>query len=64
MSITTVRLQPEVEELLEQMARKRDRSKNWLINQAVAEYASQHSADLAPQGGAGLGEKRVFSFQI
>ncbi|HKK18967.1 MAG TPA: ribbon-helix-helix protein, CopG family [Opitutales bacterium] len=41
MSITTVRLQPEVEELLEQMVRKRDRSKNWLINQAVAEYASR-----------------------
>jgi len=41
MSITTVRLQPETEKLLDQMVQKKDRSKNWLINQAVAEYASR-----------------------
>lgn len=38
MSVTTVRLPPEVEKSLENMARKLDRSKSWLINQALAEY--------------------------
>jgi predicted transcriptional regulator len=38
MSVTTVRLQPEVESGLEAMADKLSRSKSWLINQALREY--------------------------
>ena len=38
MSVTTVRLQPEVESGLEVMADKLHRSKSWLINQALREY--------------------------
>jgi predicted transcriptional regulator len=38
MSVTTVRLQPEVEENLNAMADRLQRSKSWLINQAVSEF--------------------------
>lgn len=38
MSVTTVRLKPEVEEGLENMADDLQRSKSWLINQAVLEF--------------------------
>lgn len=38
MSITSVRLQPEVEQGLEAMAASQERSKSWLINQALKEY--------------------------
>ena len=38
MSVTTVRLQPEVESGLEAMADKLHRSKSWLINQALREF--------------------------
>ena len=38
MSVTTVRLQPEVEENLNAMASKLQRSKSWLINQALSEF--------------------------
>ena len=38
MSVTTVRLQPELEESLGVMAEKTHRSKSWLINQALREF--------------------------
>lgn len=38
MSVTTVRLQPEVEESLEVMSGKLHRTKSWLINQALREF--------------------------
>lgn len=38
MSVTTVRLQPELEESLGVMAEKLHRSKSWLINQALREF--------------------------
>lgn len=38
MSVTTVRLQPELEENLGRMAEKLHRSKSWLINQALREF--------------------------
>ena len=38
MSVTTVRLQPELEESLGAMAEKLQRSKSWLINQALREF--------------------------
>lgn len=38
MSSTTVRLRPEVEQNLEDMAASSRRSKSWLINEALSEY--------------------------
>ena len=38
MSITIIRLNPEIEESLENLCKKLDKSKNSLINQAVKEY--------------------------
>jgi predicted transcriptional regulator len=41
MGITSVRLQPEVEEGLEAIAGKLQRTKSWLINQALREYINR-----------------------
>ena len=38
MSTTSIRLQPEIEEPLRNLSKKLDRSRNYLINQAVKEY--------------------------
>ena len=38
MSVTTVRLQAEVEQQLEAIASRLRRSKGWVINQALSEY--------------------------
>lgn len=38
MSVTSVRFSSEVEAPLEELAKKSDRSKNYLINQAVKEF--------------------------
>ena len=38
MSVTTVRLKPEVEESLNAVAGKLQRSKSWVINQALSEF--------------------------
>lgn len=38
MSVTTVRLQPELEEHLGAMAEKLHRSKSWVINQSLREF--------------------------
>lgn len=41
MSVTSVRLQPEIEEPLKKLSIKLDRSRNYLINQAVREYVER-----------------------
>ena len=45
MSVTSVRLQPEIENPLEKLAIKLDRSKNYLINQAIKEFLARKSID-------------------
>lgn len=45
MSVTTVRLQPEVESGLEVMADKLHRSKNWLVNQAIREFVARQELE-------------------
>ena len=47
MSVTTVRLQPELESGLEAMADKLNRSKSWLINQALREYLEREEQALS-----------------
>lgn len=41
MTVTTVRLQPDVESGLEAMSGKLQRSKNWLVNQAIREFVAR-----------------------
>ena len=43
MGVTSVRLQPEVEDGREAMSGRMQRSKSWLINQALREYISRES---------------------
>ena len=45
MGVTSIRLQPEIESPLEELAEKLDRSKNYLINQAIKEYISRQTID-------------------
>jgi predicted transcriptional regulator len=45
MSVTTVRLQPELEENLEATAKKLHRSKSWLINQALREFFARQELE-------------------
>lgn len=45
MSITTVRLQPEVEQSLQTMAGALHRSKSWLINQALKEFIERQEQE-------------------
>ena len=45
MSVTTIRLQPEVESGLEAMADKLHRSKNWLVNQAIREFVARQEQE-------------------
>ncbi|MGB9428315.1 MAG: ribbon-helix-helix protein, CopG family [Gammaproteobacteria bacterium] len=47
MSVTTVRLQPELEKSLETMAGKLHRSKSWLINQAIKEFIANQKLEQA-----------------
>lgn len=47
MSVTSIRLQPELETGLEAMADKLHRSKNWLIHQAVREFVAREQLDQA-----------------
>ena len=47
MSVTTVRLQPEVETGLDAMADKLHRSKSWVINQALKEYIDRQELEQA-----------------
>ena len=41
MAVTSFRLQPEIEQGLEDLASKLRRSKSWLINQALREYVQR-----------------------
>ena len=45
MGVTSIRLQPEIESPLEKLANKLDRSKNYLINQAIKEFIARKSLD-------------------
>lgn len=45
MGVTSIRLQPEIEKPLESLAKKLDRSKNYLINQAIKEFIERKSID-------------------
>ena len=45
MSVTSIRLQPEIENPLEKLANKLNRSKNYLINQAIKEFLSRKSLE-------------------
>lgn len=45
MSVTSVRIQDDLKEPLEDLAKKLNRSKNWLINEAVKQYISRQESD-------------------
>lgn len=45
MGVTSIRLQPDMEKPLESLAKKLDRSKNYLINQAIKEFIERKSID-------------------
>ena len=45
MTVTTVRLQPEIEESLEAIAGKTQRTKSWVINQALKEYIQRQEQE-------------------
>lgn len=47
MTVTTVRLQPEVESGLEAVADKLHRSKSWVINQALREFLARQELEQA-----------------
>lgn len=47
MSVTTVRLQADVEERLEAMAGKLRRTKSWLINQALRDFFDNQTTEQA-----------------
>jgi len=46
MGITSVRLQPEVAESLEATSSRLQRSKSWLINQALREFFAKEATDV------------------
>jgi predicted transcriptional regulator len=45
MSITSIRLTDDIDKPLESLAKKLDRSKNYLINQAIKEFLIKHSLE-------------------
>ncbi len=45
MSVTSVRLKPEIESPLEDLSKKLDRSKNYLINLAIKEFIARQSLE-------------------
>jgi len=45
MAITTVRLQNEIEDQLDTLAKKLKRSKGWVINEALSEYLSKQERE-------------------
>ena len=45
MGVTSIRLSAEVEVPLENLAQKLDRSKNYLINQAIKEYVARQAME-------------------
>lgn len=47
MSVTSIRLNSDVEAPLEQLAQKLDRSKNYLVNQAIREFVHRQAMEEA-----------------
>ena len=45
MGVTSIRLQPEVEEPLKLLSKKLDRSRSYLINQAIKEFIEKQSIE-------------------
>ena len=45
MGVTSIRLQPEVERDLRETAQQLNRSRNWLVNEAVREYVARHQVE-------------------
>jgi len=45
MGVTSIRLSKDIEIPLEQLARKLDRSKNYLVNQAIKEFVLRQSME-------------------
>ena len=45
MGVTSIRLQPEIESPLEELAAKLDRSKNYIINQAIKEFIERQTVE-------------------
>ena len=45
MGVTSIRLQPDTERSLAELAAKLERSKNYIINQALKEYIARQSRD-------------------
>ena len=45
MGVTSVRLSAEIETPLEQLSKKLDRSKNYIINQAIKEFVARQSME-------------------
>ena len=45
MSVTSVRLQPDVEQQLESVAERMQRTRSWVINEAVREYAARQDLE-------------------
>jgi len=45
MGVTSIRLQPDIENPLESLAKKLDRSKNYLINQAIKEFIERRNTE-------------------
>lgn len=45
MSVTSIRLKPEVEEALRKKAEQLQGSRNWLINQAIREYLEKENQE-------------------
>ncbi|MEI8633786.1 ribbon-helix-helix protein, CopG family [Vibrio sp. PP-XX7] len=50
MSITSVRLNDEIEKPLDILSKKLDRSRNYIINQAIKEYLAKQSTEDALAG--------------
>lgn len=47
MSVTSIRLNSDIETPLEDLAKKLDRSKNYIINQAIRDFIARQSMDEA-----------------
>ncbi len=45
MRVTSIRLNADIEEPLENLAQRLDRSKNYLINQAIKEFVARRAMD-------------------
>ena len=73
MSVTSIRIKSEIEKPLELLAKKLDRSKNYLINQAIKEFLKRKEAEdiqwletlealESVKSGKGIDEKQVNSW--